>query len=139
MSTVRAAMHGGVANYLVKPFTFATFADRLQRYAEGRGSLARAGVLQQSDVDRAFEVVRRSGPVALPKGLSATTSALVVDVLQNADGDLSAAETAERVGISRVSARRYLEQLVLTGQATLRPRYGTAGRPEHRYAWSASP
>ncbi len=136
VQTVRAAMHGGVANYLVKPFTFATFSDRLERYAEGRRSLARGGELQQSDVDRAFELVRRSGPAPLPKGLSTTTCALVVEVLQAADGDLSAVETAERVGISRVSARRYLEHLSTTGQVTQRPRYGSAGRPEHRYAWA---
>ena len=136
VETVRAAMHGGVANYLVKPFTFATFADRLTRYAEGRRTLEREGELQQSDVDRAFELVRRSGPAPLPKGLSATTCALVVEVLQTAEGDLSAVETAARVGISRVSARRYLEHLTTTGQVTQRPRYGSAGRPEHRYAWA---
>ena len=136
VETVRAAMHGGVASYLVKPFTFATFADRLTRYAEGRRSLDRDGELQQSDVDRAFELVRRAAPPPLPKGLSATTCALVVDVLRTADGDLSAVETADRVGISRVSARRYLEHLTRTGQATQRARYGGAGRPEHRYAWA---
>jgi response regulator of citrate/malate metabolism len=135
VATVRSAMHGGVANYLVKPFTFATFSDRLARYAEGRRSLVRAGELDQSDVDRAFELVRHTGPAQLPKGLSATTCALVADALQAAEGDLSAVETAERVGIARVSARRYLEHLVQTGQATQRPRYGSAGRPEHRYAW----
>ena len=136
VETVRAAMHGGVASYLVKPFPFSTFADRLQRYAEGRRALDRSGELEQSDVDRAFEQVRRTGPAPVPKGLSATTRALVVEVLQSADGDLSAVETAERVGISRVSARRYLEHLCESGQATQRPRYGAAGRPEHRYAWA---
>ncbi len=135
VETVRAAMHGGVASYLVKPFTFAAFADRLERYAEGRRNLARTGELQQSDVDLAFEQVRRSGPPPLPKGLSATTCALVVEVLQAAGTDLSAVETAGRVGISRVSARRYLEHLAGTGQVSQRPRYGSAGRPEHRYAW----
>jgi response regulator of citrate/malate metabolism len=138
VETVRAAMHGGVANYLVKPFTFATFADRLTRYAEGRRTLDREGELQQSDVDRAFEMVRRPGPAPLPKGLSATTCALVVEVLQAAETDLSAVEAAERVGISRVSARRYLEHLTTTGQVTQRPRYGSAGRPEHRYAWAGA-
>ena len=136
VETVRSAMHGGVASYLVKPFTFATFADRLQRYAEGRRTLSRSGELEQQDVDRAFEQVRRSGPAPLPKGLSATTRALVAEVLQAAEGDLSAVQTAERVGISRVSARRYLEHLCESGQATQRPRYGVAGRPEHRYAWT---
>ena len=136
VETVRAAMHGGVANYLVKPFTFATFTDRLERYAEGRRNLDRGGELEQADVDRAFDLARRSGPAPLPKGLSATTCELVVEVLRAAGTDLSAVETAERVGVSRVSARRYLEHLARTGQVTLRPRYGNAGRPEHRYAWA---
>ncbi|HUR52332.1 MAG TPA: response regulator [Mycobacteriales bacterium] len=135
VDTVRAALHGGVASYLVKPFTFATFADRLGRYAEARREMNLSGDLAQEDVDRVFAVVRRPGPVVLPKGLSAATAALVSKVLQSEDGDLSAAETAERVGISRVSARRYLEHFCTTGQAQQSLRYGTSGRPEHRYRW----
>jgi len=137
VETVRAAMHGGVAGYLVKPFTFATFTERMTRYDEGRRNLARAGELEQSDVDRAFELVRHAGPAPLPKGLSATTCARVVEVLRGAAGDLSAVQAAEQVGISRVSARRYLEYLCTSGRAELHPRYGAAGRPEHRYAWTA--
>lgn len=135
VETVRAALHGGVASYLVKPFTFATFGERLRRYAEARKEMDRSGELAQEDVDRVFAVVRRPGDIVLPKGLSAATSALVVKVLQAEDGDLSAAETGERVGISRVSARRYLEHLCSTGHASQGLRYGTSGRPEHRYRW----
>jgi response regulator of citrate/malate metabolism len=36
------------------------------------------------------------------------------------------------VGISRVSARRYLEHYLGTGALTLRLQYG-AGRPQRRY------
>ncbi len=135
VETVRSALHGGAASYLVKPFTFATFAERLRRYAEARREMDRAGELAQEDVDRVFAVVRRPGAVVLPKGLSASTCALVVKVLQADETDLSAAEAAERVGISRVSARRYLEHLCSTGQAQQRLRYGSSGRPEHRYWW----
>ena len=138
VETVRAALHGGVASYLVKPFTYATFAERLHRYADARREMDRTGELAQEDVDRVFAVVRRPGAVVLPKGLSTSTAALVVKALQAEDGDLSAAETAERVGISRVSARRYLEHLSTTGQVQQRLRYGTSGRPEHRYRWGSS-
>ena len=135
VETVRSALHGGVASYLVKPFTFATFGERLRRYADARREMDRTGELAQEDVDRVFAVVRRPGAVVLPKGLSTSTASLVVKALQAATGDLSAAETAERVGISRVSARRYLEHLCTTGQAQQRLKYGTSGRPEHRYWW----
>jgi response regulator of citrate/malate metabolism len=59
---------------------------------------------------------------------------LVGQVLADAGGDLSAAEAAELAGISRVSARRYLEHLTETGRAEVRLRYGEVGRPERRYA-----
>ena len=39
------------------------------------------------------------------------------------------------LGISRVSARRYLEHLNETGKAEVTLRYGEVGRPERRYAW----
>ena len=48
-------------------------------------------------------------------------------------GELSAGECADAVGISRVSARRYLEHFVARGAAVVRLQYGGAGRPERRY------
>jgi response regulator of citrate/malate metabolism len=47
-------------------------------------------------------------------------------------GEVSAAECADLVGISRVSARRYLEHYLGTGALELRLQYGV-GRPERRY------
>jgi len=69
---------------------------------------------------------------------SVETSELVERTLRTADGTLSAAECALRVGISRVSARRYLEHLTVTGRAVVTLRYGQAGRPERRYHWQPS-
>jgi response regulator of citrate/malate metabolism len=42
---------------------------------------------------------------------------------------------AGRCGLSRVTARRYLEHLAVEGVVTLSMRYGGTGRPEHLYAW----
>ncbi|MFC5063175.1 response regulator [Actinomycetospora atypica] len=141
--TVRAAVRGGVVNYLIKPFGFEDLRDRLLRYAAGREALAGEQDADQSAVDRLFAGApaapppapgTRTGPRAsLPKGLSGETADLVATALRAADGDLSAAETAERVGISRVSARRYLEFFTDSGRAEVRLRYGSAGRPERRY------
>jgi response regulator of citrate/malate metabolism len=55
--------------------------------------------------------------------------------LRAADDSMSAAECANVVGISRVSARRYLEHFVSTGKVNVSLRYGAAGRPERRYVW----
>ena len=69
--------------------------------------------------------------------MSAETARLVEGALTGAEATLSATEVAELVGISRVSARRYLEHFVTTGQADVRLRYGSTGRPERRYRWVA--
>lgn len=65
------------------------------------------------------------------------TAGLIERALRDAEGTLSAAECAAATGISRVSARRYLEHFHVTGDADVSLRYGTAGRPERRYTWRA--
>lgn len=71
----------------------------------------------------------------LPKGLTEQTAALVRSTLEaeSGPGGLSASECAVHSGLSRVSARRYLEHFVSLGTARVTLRYGTTGRPERRY------
>ena len=80
---------------------------------------------------------RSTNSPRLPKGLSLESADLVAGVLRTIDDDLSASECAERTGLSRVSARRYLQHFVETGHAEVRLKYGAAGRPQRRYAWRA--
>ena len=136
VESIRSALHGGVLHYLVKPFDRRTFDDRLRQYAALRGELAELDVAGQSDVDRVFGGTRRSATSAAvtPKGITPETLELVRRALSAAgEQGLSASECSERTGLARVSARRYLEQLVAQQQADVRQRYGTAGRPERRF------
>jgi response regulator of citrate/malate metabolism len=130
---VRGAVRQGVVNYLLKPFGFEDLRTRLQEYSRRRASVPDQ-VTSQADVDR---VLAPAGPQVnrLPKGLSQETAALVAAALRTPPKNLSAAECAEKVGISRVSARRYLEFFCTRGQAEVALRYGTTGRPERRYHW----
>ncbi len=128
---VRGAVRRGAVNYLLKPFGFEDLRDRLEDYAVRRSSVPDT-VTSQADIDRALG---RSTGTRLPKGLSPQTADLVAAALRNAGGTLSAAECAQQVGISRVSARRYLEYFTDTGQVQVSLRYGAAGRPERRYQW----
>lgn len=133
-ATVSRALQFGAVSYLIKPFGFPDLADRLGRVAAARRRLTRDpdGRLAQEEVDRVFG----GAPVAanvLPKGLSGPTMELVTTRLREATAALSAAEVGELAGISRVSARRYLEHLVGAGRAEVGLRYGAAGRPEREY------
>jgi response regulator of citrate/malate metabolism len=65
--------------------------------------------------------------------MSPETAEAVERALRSADESLSATECAEAVGISRVSARRYLEHFVARGLAEVSLKYGATGRPERRY------
>ncbi|WP_433314459.1 response regulator [Micromonospora chersina] len=135
---VRRAVRYGAVNYLLKPFGFDELRTRLEQYAARRTALRAAVVADQADVDR---VLSRSGSPAataiLPRGLSPETAELVERALREHEGTLSASECADRVGISRVSARRYLEHYAGSGRAEVTLKYGAAGRPERRYTWLA--
>ncbi|GAA2245666.1 transcriptional regulatory protein [Streptomyces ruber] len=136
VSTVQAAMRQGALQYLVKPFAFAGLRAKLEAYAELRRTLDGGGEAEQAQVDRIFGALSAGGEPTLPKGHSATTTELVRGVLMAADVPLSAQEIAERTGLSRQTAQRYLKLLERTGRARLTLKYGDAGRPEHRYEWA---
>lgn len=139
VSTVQAAMRQGALQYLVKPFAFAGLRAKLEAYAELRRTLDGGGEAEQAEVDRIFGALSTGGEPDLPKGHSATTTEVVRRALMTAEGPLSAQEIAERTGLSRQTAQRYLKLLERTGRARLTLKYGDAGRPEHRYEWATRP
>ncbi|WP_322748700.1 MULTISPECIES: response regulator [unclassified Frankia] len=117
-AVVRTAVAYGVVQYLLKPVSFATFRERLERYADYRRQISGTGVqpepggVAQHDVDRALAALREPTPAEAPQGLSAATHDVVIGQLRAAGGPLSAVDVADGAGISRVTARRYLEHLV---------------------------
>ncbi|MEV6167189.1 response regulator [Streptomyces sp. NPDC051954] len=139
--TVRRAVRRGVVDYLLKPFEFQDLRSRLERYAAQRGRLHTTVVRSQADVDRvlAGAAVPASGVSVLPKGMSVETADLIERTLRDCPGTLSASECATLTGVSRVSARRYLEYFHTTGNAEVSLRYGAAGRPERRYRFRGQP
>jgi response regulator of citrate/malate metabolism len=135
--TIRQAIAHGVSQYLVKPFAFATFADKLERYARYRTQVEHAAEPDQAGVDALLGTLRAPTARSLPKGLNPTTLDHVRDAVREAKAPLTASEVGGRCGLSRVTARRYLEHLAVEGVVTLSMRYGGTGRPEHLYDWPA--
>ncbi|MGN6161167.1 MAG: response regulator [Marmoricola sp.] len=142
VGSVRTAMQLGAAYYVVKPFGFASLRERLESYANLRKHLSALGTTaRQADVDQLFGMLRPSPDAmpAPPKGHSAPTLELVRNAVAAAAEDVSAAEVAETVGISRATAQRYLTFLARHGLVRLQLRYGSTGRPEHRYQATGRP
>lgn len=127
--TVRRAFRAGALAYLVKPFEARTLADRLDRYARYRNLLSDTAPLTQEQIDRAATALRGA-----PEQASLSRSATERTILGAlADGEASASEVADRSGISRATAQRHLTALASRGLVEISLRYGTTGRPEHRF------
>ncbi|RLP74953.1 response regulator [Mycetocola tolaasinivorans] len=137
--SVRRTLALGVAQYLIKPFTFATFHERMLQFREFHNrELCVTGQSTQQDVDSLFTALRPPTREQPAKGIAPETLRLVTDALRG-HGARSAAEIAEEVGMSRVAARRYLEHLTASGSVERAPRLGTPGRPQSEYRWRSTP
>lgn len=128
---VRSAVAQGAVQYVIKPFAFGTLRDRLLAYQEFRNQVGDADV-DQAAVDRALGLLHSPAGGALPKGMTKETLAIVVGALREF-GQASSTQIAEFLGVSRITARRYLEHLADTNVAERTLRYGQVGRPETRY------
>jgi response regulator of citrate/malate metabolism len=137
LSVVRAAASFGATQYLLKPFTFATVRQRLERYHRYRSALPEdEHRLAQHEIDQLLRGPRGGiGGDDLPKGISPESLRAVVSALEQAGPatGASAVEVADSSGTSRVTARRYLEYLHACGIVVRGARYGGAGRPEMEY------
>jgi len=135
--SVRAAMQHGALHYLLKPFSFPALRDKLLSYAQMRSRLATLRTADQRGVDRVYGALRATSQLTGSKGRSDYTLETVESLLAHTGDDLSATEIAERTGMSRATAQRYLTHLHDLGRVTVRLRYGASGRPEHGYRWTS--
>jgi response regulator of citrate/malate metabolism len=130
------ALQGGAFDYLIKPVFFDRFREALDNYRTYREQIDKVGALSQEQADRLF---RRATPGTgtgedLPKGIDTVTLEAIQGVFHSHRQDaLSATEVGEQVGISRTTARKYLEYLISQGTLTISLDYGTKGRPERQY------
>jgi response regulator of citrate/malate metabolism len=140
VAVVQAAVAFGATQYLVKPFTFSSVRRKLEGYLEYRERLGARPVVAQDDVDELFGTLRGPADQAgLPKGVSRESLDAVTAVLTGTRPvGRTAAEVADAVGVSRVTARRYLEYLAETGLAERTARYGSTGRPQTEYRWRSA-
>lgn len=134
VALVREAISLGVLMYLMKPFTFATFAEKLRGYQEFHaGFFGDATLATQTRVDQTMANLRNPTRIDLAKGLTHETLERVARSIPSDGTAVSATQLALELGISRVTARRYLEHLVDQALLERTARYGTLGRPEIEY------
>ncbi|WP_301107865.1 response regulator [Sporosarcina sp.] len=137
--TVEEALHGGVVDYLLKPVDFDRFHKTFTRYRARKILLSSKDEVNQEDLDRLLYGIDLSPSSTatsegLPKGIDQLTLERIEEVLTSSSADgMNAIDVGQAAGVSRSTARRYLEYLVSADKAKAQLHYGDVGRPERTY------
>lgn len=134
--TVKKAIRQGVVAYITKPFKFERYRAVLEAYRDNRFKVKEKERFNQDEIDELIAV--GSGrtiqePDDMPKNFNSQTRDLIINFLVGQDEAVSAEQVAATVGVSRVTARRYLEYMLEQGQVVRTLDYLTVGRPVHRF------
>ncbi|GAB1534046.1 MULTISPECIES: response regulator [Brevibacillus] len=140
-TTIQSMLRNGAMDYIIKPFQFERIKQSLENYREFRRRIDLEGTASQDEVDQLLFRKSREKEQAdttparavLPKGLHAVTMEQIMRQIEKESQPLSADDVAERVGIARVTARRYLDYLEKSGSVRMDVSYGGVGRPTNRY------
>ncbi|NLD95571.1 MAG: response regulator [Synergistaceae bacterium] len=134
---VRGTICSGAFDYLIKPFEWERFERALAAYSEYHRSLVdRKRPWRQEDIDRlpGFRKQLPENSQPTPKGFQETLLNRLFNLLRESSSPLSASEAGRILGISRSSARRYLEYLADEGEIAVQYEFTQVGRPRKLYS-----
>ncbi len=130
---IKQALRLGAVDYIIKPFEFERFNVALSNYQRRHSLVEAQDVIEQEELDKTI-IRKESGDLAtLPKGLDKHTLVIVWKSICSFDGMFTTDEVAAKVGISRVSIRKYLEFLKTVNLLKLDLHRGSVGRPVYKY------
>ncbi|MGX1195676.1 response regulator [Metabacillus sp. SLBN-84] len=137
---VQKALRLGAVDYLIKPFEYERFHEALTAYREKASFIRKQQVLSQKDLDEMLlRKEERHLPEDLPKGLTQETLKLTWTAILELEAEhFSIDDLVSRVGISRVSVRKYLKFLIDAGVLNVKVSYGTIGRPVYQHSVNQS-
>ncbi len=128
--SLEEALHLGAVDYLVKPFTFDRFRVALDKYMAQMDALKDIGMLNQKSIDFIIDNSRKKSEDLYPKGIQERTMQLILEQLDEQKATwLSGDAIAEKIGLTSVTVRRYMNYLVETGKVVGEMNYETGGRP----------
>ncbi|MBO7516719.1 MAG: response regulator [Spirochaetia bacterium] len=136
--TVEVSMNYGAVDYLIKPFDFARFQMAMEKFERKKTGFVGKKSVEQDDIDSIFfESASKSDKFKdmLEKGMSEKTYTAILEAIKAMDAPTTAEELGDKLGISRVSVRRYLEFMENRGILEMKPIYGKKGRPQHLFKY----
>ena len=128
------ALHLGIVDYLVKPFTFDRFQMALEKYIAQNNALKDIETLNQKSIDHIFDNSRKKSDDLFPKGIQERTLIIIMEYLNSNKGKwFTGDDIAAKVGLTSVTVRRYMNYLAESGRVVSEINYETGGRPRMQY------
>lgn len=132
---VTDVIRNGIFDYIIKPVKMERFIETLKRYKKMKQKLDREMEVDQSLLDDYFGHYSDQKMIEkeTPKGIDPLTLEKVSETLTVLNQGVTAEQMGQEIGVSRTTARRYLEYLISTSDVQAELEYGIVGRPERRY------
>ena len=128
--SLEEALHLGIVDYLVKPFTFDRFQMALEKYIAQNNALKDIDTLNQKRIDHIFDNSRKKSDDLFPKGIQERTLIIIMEYLNSNKGKwFTGDDIAAKVGLTSVTVRRYMNYLAESGRVVSEINYETGGRP----------
>ena len=135
MTVVEDALLLGIADYIIKPFSYDRLRDSVRRYMDKASLVQSSKRASQDMVDRLLgNQPSRQAAKNLPKGLNIRTLETIRSALeQQVEGSHTCESISAASGLSRVTVRHYLNYLIEVGEVSSDIDYETGGRPRVLY------
>lgn len=132
-ATLEETMHLGVIDYLVKPFALERFQVALEKFTAKMNAINGSDVLDQNLIDSIISNSPQKKSKEYPKGIQEKTLERIKTCFENKNDWHSVELIAEKLGISIVTVRHYVNYLVKEGFLQESINYETGGRPSMLY------
>ncbi len=125
----------GIFDYLMKPFNLTRLGESLQKYAHFKKHLTSSSRINQDTVDH-LRQIRATGAIyrnTTESGIDQRTLERVKLAIDKAGHACTAEDVAKIAGVSRSTARTYLDYLVESHAVMEELSYGAVGRPRRLF------
>lgn len=137
---IKEAFRYGVIDYLIKPFTFERFKESLDILKGRLSSFKNYETIEQDALDKLIlnskntELNVQELKDNIEKGFNKYTYKSIVEELYNIEEEyFTTEELSEKLGIAKVTVRKYLDYMSKQGQVDKIIEYGKVGRPLYKY------
>jgi len=137
---IKDAFRYGVVDYLIKPFTFERFKESLDTFKGRLSSYKNHETIEQGELDKLILISKNKESsdedltYNLEKGLNKYTYKSIVNELDDIEEEyFTTEELSEKLGIAKVTVRKYLDYMSKQGQLEKIIEYGKIGRPLYKY------